>query len=709
MLRHTVSICLVAATAQPDAVRAETGSDDAANVIVVTGQKDGYHVAETRSGTKTNTPLLDIPQAISVIPSDQIRDQDLRSIADIIRMIPGAAADAGEGHRDQISLRGNNSTADFFIDGLRDDAQYFRSFYNIDRVEALKGPNAMIFGRGGGGGVINRVTKAPINLQLTNGSVDINSFGNWSVKGDVNRPFGSGAFRLNGFYESLNNHRDAFSGSRLGINPVVGMALGDWKLQLAYEFVKDNRVVDRGIPSAFTGTLPAPAGPANVQRSRFFGVVGVNNSRVKAHLLTFHSEAALNDALTFSVQLLYGNYDKIYTNAFPATSLGGTAAAPTVGIEAYRDPTKRQTAIGQANLVWHFKTGGISHILLLGGEVTDQTTQTERINGFFSQTNPTAANRRTAVELIAPLRIPPIYFIAGPLANNNRSVRSKVTQVSAFVQDQIHLLNGIELIGGIRYDRFSSQITNRFTSAQVARADALWSPRLGLVVKPFPQASLYLSTSTSFLPQAGDQFTSFDATFAALEPEKLNNLEAGAKWDILPGLSANLALYRLVRSNSRAPGPTPGTIVLTGEQRSKGIEFSLSGRIIPRWQTSVGFSLTDAKIARTTTAAPAGRSVAKVPRYQFSAWNRAELTNKIGVGLGIYYQSSQFGSISNLSRVPGFTRFDAALFYKFSRRIDVQLNLENLTNIRYFPSAHTDNNIMPGAPFNARIAVNVRL
>ncbi|MEO6716955.1 MAG: TonB-dependent receptor plug domain-containing protein [Novosphingobium sp.] len=153
------SFLSLAALASPAFAGNSGEASEEADTIFVTGAKDTYRTPETSSATKTRTPILDIPQSISVVTSQQISDQNVRTIADLVHPIPGAAAGQGEGHRDQIILRGNSSTADFFIDGLRDDAQYYRGFYNIDRVEAHKGPNAMIFGCGGGGGVINRVTK----------------------------------------------------------------------------------------------------------------------------------------------------------------------------------------------------------------------------------------------------------------------------------------------------------------------------------------------------------------------------------------------------------------------------------------------------------------------------------------------------------------------------------------------------------------------
>lgn len=687
--------------------------------IIITGKIEGYRAVDTTSGTKTSTPILDVPQTINVITDEQIRDQAIRSVADLVRLLPGVSAGQGEGHRDQITLRGNNSTADFFVDGLRDDVQYFRSFYNIDRVEVHKGPNAMVFGRGGGGGVINRATKGALigeNQVQATGSVD--SFGSWygAVDGNVGLSSGT-ALRLNGFYESLANHRDFFDGERFGINPTIAARIGDTaRLQLGYEYVRDDRVVDRGIPSAFTGSIVTPAGPIAGYRDTFFGVPGANTAKFEAHMVRFRSEVDLASGLTWSTQALFGDYDKSYRNVFPATAIGTPAPAqplagiPLLGVEAYIDSTKRTSVIGQTNLEWRGATGSVKHVVLFGAEYTRQDSLSERINGFFPA-GPLAsnANRRYQVALARPPVIPAVTFTAGPTGNSNRKIDSALSQWSVYLQDQIGITDYVDVIAGIRYDRLKIGIDSIFAASRVERTDDLLSPRVGLVVKPVPEASLYASWSKSFLPQSGDQFLTFDATNANLEPEAFDNYELGAKWDIKPGLSAAAAVYRLDRSNTRATNPIAGGPPLqTGGQRTEGYEISLVGKVTRSWQTSMSFAHTKAVISAETSAAKAGRAVGQVPRNQLSLWNRYDFTDRIGAGLGISHQSSQFASISNVTRLPAYTRVDAALFVKLTDRFSVQLNVENVGNVTYFPNAHNDNNISPGAPRNVRLSVTTK-
>lgn len=718
---HAIALCLSLGMAAPVLANdsavdtASETTDDQNRDIIVTGADDGYRTISTTSGTKTDTPILDVPQSIAVVTSQQLADQQIRSVADLARLVPGVTSGQGEGHRDQVTLRGNNSTADFFVDGLRDDVQYFRSFYNVERVEVHRGPNAMIFGRGGGGGVINRITKGANALdQFVNLTVSGDSFGSFYGAIDVNQSLSdNSALRFNGFYERLDNHRDAFSGDRYAINPVFGTTLGDnVRLQIGYEYVRDDRVVDRGIPSTFSGNLATPAAPVSGIRDAFFGVRGISDTAFEAHVGTVRAEADVTPDLTLSAHLLYGDYDKTYTNVFAATAVrtatsGTLSGQQVVGVEAYRDPTTRQNAVAQVNARWTGNTGTIAHVILVGGEYTNQDTYNERINGFFSSTMFGSANRRTDVLFRDPVAIPAITFLAGPTGNSNRANSTRVEQLSAYAQDQISLSDAVDVIVGLRYDRFDINSTNLFNNGVTARSDDLWSPRAGIVVKPTPASSVYISYSRSYLPQSGDQFTSLDATSAALIPERFDNYEIGAKWDIRPGLTGTVAVFRLDRSNTRAPGPVVGTIVQIGEQRSNGVELGLVGQVTPAWQVALGYARVTAEITTTTSAAPTGRRLAQVPRDQLTLWNRYQVNDVVALGVGLYHQSSQFASISNATRLPGYTRVDAAIYVRLNDAIDAQLNVENILGERYFPNAHNDNNISTGAPANARLTFNL--
>jgi catecholate siderophore receptor len=611
-------------------VFAADGNDPQTGTIVVTGTRDSYRAEETSSATRTPTPLRDVPQTISILTERQIEDQALLTIGDVLRYVPGAMIGQGEGHRDQITLRGNNSTADFFVDGLRDDVQYYRGLYNVERVEVLKGPNAMIFGRGGGGGVLNRVLKRPAANPFMRGSGSADRFGGYLADFDLNHPFGDiAAVRVNGVYERFANHRDVYEGSRFAINPTAAFSIGGrTRIDLGYEYGRDDRVVDRGIPSL--------AGrPLRGFRDTFFGDREVNDSDFDAHVLTGRIEHRFGEGLRLTSRLLYGDYDKAYQNAFAATavSVNPTTGARTVGIEAYRDPTERRNLFSQTDLVWEVATGPVSHVLLGGFEFGDQDTANERINGFFTGVPTTSGGRRTVVAVAERIDVPAVEFRSGAAFAGNRAVDTDAEVLAFYLQDQISIGEHFDIVAGLRHDRFQLRVDNLFTNQSFSRTDNLLSPRLGLVLKPVEPLSFYASYSRSYLPQSGDQFLSLDLSAAALEPEKFDNYELGLKWDLRRSLSFTAAVYRLDRTNTRAPGSTPGTVVLTGEQRSKGMELSLTGQVTPGLEISAGYALQDAEIRRGTTAAPAGREVPQVPKHQASLWTRYELTPRLGAGL----------------------------------------------------------------------------
>jgi catecholate siderophore receptor len=681
-----------AVLAMPGIAEASEASGADPGNIIVTGQSDGYLASDSITATKTDTLLIDVPQTITVVTRERLDDQASRSIADVLRYVPGTTVGQGEGNRDQITLRGQNTTADFFLDGVRDDVQYFRSLYNIERVEVLKGPFALIFGRGGSGGIINRVQKTPSAETWAIGATgSVNTFGSWEVAADINAPLGeTAAFRINGTYERLDNHRDFFDGERYAVNPYVAVDLGGgWKAGLSYEYVKDERVADRGVPSIATAP-DRPNRPIEGYRDTFFGVPGVNEASLEAHIVKARLDGQLADNLAWSTTVLFGDYDKYYTNIFanaPATGQTGTVA-----LSDYTDPTTRQNFIAQTNLVWNVDIGAVTNKVLFGLEYADQASTNQRRDLILSRTTLDLAN---------------IVYPTVTLGALLRDTLSDVTVFSAYVQDQIGLGQHLDLVVGLRYDRFEIEGTYRIgTPRPFARTDEKVSPRIGVILKPQENVSIYTSYSQSFLPRSGDQFLTLSATQQNLAPERFTNYEIGAKWDISPALNATLAVFRLDRTNATTPDPNNVTNTINvGETRTEGVELALTGRIAPNWQVSGGYTYQDARLNGNDAV-----RLAQVPEHQFALWNRYDATRRLGLGLGVIHQSSQFAAIRTApttTRLPAFTRVDAAVFFKATETLELQFNIENLLDESYFPDAHNNNNISTGAPINARLTGRV--
>ena len=672
----------------------DVDASDDSRTIIVTGMGDGYLASNSVTATKTDTPLIDIPQTINVVTREQLDDQAHHSLADILRYIPGTTVGQGEGNRDQITLRGQNTTADFFLDGVRDDVQYYRGLYNIERVEILKGPYALIFGRGGGGGIINRVQKSPvIDDFIYAGPASINSFGAYDASVDLNTPLsGAAAVRINAVYESLDSHRDYVGGERYAGNPYVAFNLNDaWKFGLSYEYVNDDRTTDRGIPSIATGA-GQPNRPISGYRDQFFGTPGVNRTQFEAQIAKLRLDGQLATNLSFSGTMLYGDYDKTYVNVYA----NGAASAQngTVALAAYSDPTQRENFIAQGNLIWDVETGPLAHKILVGAEYGDQQSANRRFNGALSSSTLNLAN--------------PVF----PTVAFNMVTRDTVSDVtfsSVYVQDQISLGDHIDVVAGLRYDSFdiSGTVLLPAIDRPFARKDDKISPRLGVIFKPQENISLYSSYSQSFLPRSGDQFLSLTVSQENLAPEKFTNYEIGAKWDVQPNLNLTLAVFQLERSNATTPDPlNPLASINIGKTRTQGVELAATGKITSLWQVHGGYSYQDAKLVGNNSV-----RLGQVPKQQASLWNRYDLYPNFAVGLGIIHQSSQFAAIrttTNTTKLPAFTRIDAALFYDVSDTVQLQMNVENLLDANYYSDAHNDNNISTGAPINGRFTIRAQ-
>ena len=679
VLRISVALVLAASATAAGAEEAQ----QLPKISVQDTPDSGYSVKATDTATKTPTPLRDVPQSISVVTSEQIRDQDLLSIGDVVRYLPGITAHQGENNRDQVIIRGNSSSADFFRDGIRDDVQYYRDLYNLDRIEALRGPNAMIFGRGGGGGVINRVIKQATFTPIRQLSLLGGSYNDMRGAVDFNQPLSdSVAVRLNGVYEQADTFRNNVDDlERYGINPTVTfMPDEQTRIMLSYEYFHDTRTADRGIPSV-------NGRPADIDVDTFFGNPDLSHVRATVNIGTASIEHDFGN-WTIRNRTLYGDYDRGYQNFVPGAV---NATQTSVALTAYNNATARENLFNQTDALFSFETGKVRHQFLAGVELGRQLTDNLRNTGFFN-------------DLVTSIQVPfgdptidtPTTF-RHVITDADNNVRTTVSAV--YVQDQIDLTDRWQVIAGLRQDRFELEFHDHNSGAELDRTDNLTSPRVGVVYKPVAPLSIYASYSVSFLPGSGDQFSSLTTITDLLRPEKFTNYEVGAKWDWNPDLALTGAVYRLDRTNTRSVDPAdPTRIVQTGEQRTNGFELGLSGNVTPQWKIAAGYAYQDAAITSTTAAAAAGQQVAQVPHNTWSLWNTYQVLPKLGIGLGIINRSDMFAAIDDTVTLPGYTRVDAAAFYSLTDTIRLQANVENVFDKKYYINADGNNNISPGSP-----------
>jgi catecholate siderophore receptor len=714
----------------------------------------GYFAGGTSSATKTNTKILDIPQSITILTKQQLEDRNSLTLNQALTYVPGVTVAQGEGQRDQITIRGQPTTADFYTDGVRDDAEYYRDLYNIQAVEVLKGPSALIFGRGGGGGVVNRVTKKADGVTRRDVQISTGSFGRKRVSFDVGQEINDQlAFRINGLYEQSYSYRDFFNMRRWGINPTfTWRPLDKTFVTLSYEHYHDHRMMDRGVPSVNFNRNPSvlqaqslgfgylfPGYPAPVGRSTFFGNPAVNYAKTDVDRAALMVDHTTDFGVNIKNQTVFANYEKFYQNTFANAAVnfttGGCAGAlpPCDQLSGYNNQTPRQNIFSQTDVTYTLvMTPEIKHVLLGGMEFGNQKSDSNRNNARWLDPFTGSANLNTFIG--TPTVYWPVVFNNANAPNGFRR-HTDLDLAAGYVQDQISITKYVDVVAGVRFDSFNLKYTNNFAGTNPAidnyRGQTInsntsrWSPRVGLVVKPFEQLSLYGSYSRSFLPPAGDQFNTLTVGTATLQPQGFENVEAGFKAEITPTLLFTGAIYNLNRTNQSVT--TNAFFNVLVDTRTTGGELGLVGYLTKEWEVSLGYGNQHAYVTSSDRNAQLvgtgsglyftekGKNVPSVPQNTFSFWNKYDVSSflglapgVLGVGSGVIYNSRFYAALDNAVVIPGYARWDGAVYLKVSENISGQVNVENILGSFYYASAHNNNNIMPGAPRSAYVTVNAK-
>ena len=667
--------------------------------VIVAGQ---FLYSDTVNALKTPTPILDVPQSLSLMSAADIRARGFNSIGEVIAYMPGVTTSQGEGHRDAVVFRGVRSTADFYIDGVRDDVQYYRPLYNLEQVEVLRGPNALLFGRGGTGGVLNRVTKkAVIDEVFTQAQISVDSLGEIGGQLDHNASLSNSmALRVNAMVEQLDNHRDFYDGERRGFNPTLHINMGESQLDLSYELVDHQRFIDRGIPTGADGR------PVEALKDVVFGDPAINTTELDAHLWRAALQHNFSETLKLNVSAFYGDYDKLYQN-FYASGYDEENTPDEVTLDGYVDTTERQNTIFTANIVKEGMLGGIGHTLLAGVESISTSSDQDRYNTFWDTTQDD--NETFSVSRNLGIRSGVGQNALGVLATNdfgvdvNDDTRVEIDVTSVYVQDEIELSDEFRVVAGLRYDSFDIDVFNVVADEVRSRKDSEVSPRFGLVYKPEENFSIYASYSESFLPRSGEQFANINGNNDKLAPNTFSNREVGLKYDFTSGLSFTAAMFEIEQQSPQVADNDPATLDVI-ESEIDGFELQLQGRINDFWSVSAAYSALDGE--QVNRSGKTGLTPRELPDSMFSFWNQFALSSELNVGVGLTHQSESFINNSNSAVLPSYTRIDASIQYRLSEATTLQLNIENLTDELYFPNAHSTHQASVGAPLNVRLAIN---
>ena len=638
---------------------------------------------------KTPVPILDVPQTVSIVTDVDIRKQGFREIGDIIRYTPGVNTSQGEGHRDSVVFRGVRSTADFFQDGVRDDVQYYRSLYNVEQVEILRGPNALLFGRGGTGGIINRVTKkAVVGETFTAHDVGIDSFGAADIALDTNFQLENGAaLRINLHSDSLANHRDHYDGNRVGFNPTMTLKVSpETTVFLSYEYADHERFIDRGIPT-INGS------PDESLSDIVFGNSSANVQTLEATIMRAQVEHTISDTSKANFSFTSSSFDKLYQNIY-ASGYDGTL----VTMDGYYDPTERDNTIMSANLVNELSLGGVVHTLLIGAEFIQTDNENLRYDANWSTTNDDNEIFNITRPMDFTVNSGGVATALDYVTKLNRQTASDISVTSIFIQDQIDLSDNWKLMVGGRLDDFDITVDDIKNGTSESRNDNTFSPRAGVIYKPQENVSLYLSYSESFLPRSGEQFKALSATSARLDPDVFESTEIGMKVALNENISLNAAYFDSEQVRAERDNDTGETSEVRG-LTVDGFEIELKGRVVDNLNLAIAYS----DLSGETSSGGIPR---EIPEHTLSAFVAWEVNEKLSVGLGLTQQGeSKIKDNTPGLVLPEYTRVDLSAYYQVAPNLSVQMNVENLMDELYFPHSHSTHQASVGESVNSRVSL----
>ena len=641
---------------------------------------------------RTPVPISDVPQTLSILTDEEIRTQGFRELGDIVRYTPGVNTSQGEGHRDSIVFRGVRSTADFYVDGLRDDVQYYRSLYNVEQVEILRGPNALLFGRGGTGGIINRVSKkAMVDDEFGSFMMGTDTFGSLDIAADYNTALGSNsALRLNVHMDQLENHRDFYDGNRYGFNPTLRFELSESAtLDLSYEHANHERFIDRGIPT-MNGE------PVEALKDIVFGDEVLNTTTLEADIWKASLSKNFSDTFKGNLTFQKSEFAKMYQNLYAS---GYDGSKNEVTLDGYYDPTERENMFLNGNLVREVETGGITHTLLVGAEYVDTNNANLRYDSYWSTTQ---SDKETFKVGEAPLDISSNNLGVATTVDFATKLKSQtdsgIKVESFYIQDQIDVTDNFKVLLGGRFDSFDITVRDIKAGTSESRKDDEFSPRAGLIFKPQENISLYISYSESFLPRSGEQFKKLSASSAKLDPDVFESTEVGVKWDFTPDLSLTASYFDSEQIQAVTDSDTGENAEIVG-MTVDGFELELKGQLTDNLYLALGLSNLDGKTS-------SGGLPREIPEHSGSLYAIWQSSDDAGYSVGVTNQGKSAIANNKPSNVlPEYTRVDVAAWRRLSENTMIQVNIENLTDELYFPHSHSTHQASVGESFNARFSV----
>jgi len=666
--------------------------------------------AETSStGSKTEMALRDIPQSVSVVKKELIQSQNAFSLRDALKNVSGLTIAAGEGGRtgDSITLRGFAASSDQYLDGVKDNGQYNRDTFFIERAEVLKGASSILFGRGATGGVINQVAKKPTGKTGITGGFTYGLYDFKRTSLDAESAYKDLSARLNFMYQDAGSFRDYNSTNRWGIAPSFALKLTpDTDLSLNLLHQEEEGVFDYGVPM-YKGR------PADVPINTFYGFADNRLMDTDVNVATVALTHRFNSDFSVKNSVRVGEYERKYlTHLFSGAATGSGLNATINRTQALRLNTQ-ENVYNQTDFVFKKPLLGFNNTLMFGSEFGWEDYDFKSKNSFRANGTTTTF----PISIFNPVSARSTAILANDFSGVLATDRATHAQTYAgYVLDQFEITPEWKLLAGTRYDVFEAQQEDRLGVANFESSVDQWSPRGGIVWQPTKAQSYYFSYGKSFNPSA--ESLSLSANNVNLPPEQNHNYEIGAKLDFFDNrLSATAALFRLEKTNARTTSPLdPNLQILSGEQRTDGFELGLAGEILPRWDVSVTYAYLDAEITKSNSTAVGsvsgltksfqGMTSTNVPEHSGVAWTSYRLTDNWEIGGGVFYATDRYADSVNEAVLPGYARLDAVVAYH-QKHYDVQLNVFNLTDTVYYESGQ-QNSALPGTPVTGQLSVNFK-
>ncbi|PIG90516.1 TonB-dependent siderophore receptor [Gloeocapsopsis sp. IPPAS B-1203] len=666
-------------------------ADDETIEILVTGEQDGYRLPDTSVGTRTDTPLRDIPQSIQIVPQQVLEDRQVRSIIEGLENVSGVYSSGNfAGGRDYFVIRGFEAF-NSFVNGLPDpQVSNDGGFLNVERLEVLRGPASVLYGDSflsSLGGTVNLVTKQPLRDPFYEISATIGSFNEYQGAIDLTGPLNDSRtvlYRFIGGYLSNDTFVDFNEGTELFIAPSLSFSIGqntDLIVEGDVSITDRNGTEPEAIPAVGT-VLPNPNG--RIPRS-FSGVGPVENTRTINSRIGYRLEHRFNENLRLRNAFRYlvgdsGQRDLI----FPLSLADDNRTLNRELVSLADDTELARFYYLDTNLLGQFSTGSVNHQLLFGFSLS-RTTDDLRLE--FGNAAPVDIFDPVYDNTIVTTGIPDI---------DRFTTRDTL---GVYLQDQITIAENLKLLLGGRVDFFEERQIDRLLDERTTQSDTAFSPRVGIVYQPIQLISLYASYSRAFTPTIGQS-----ADGEAFRPGRGTQYEVGIRADINDQLSANLAFYDLTRTNVTTDDPdNPSFSVQTGEQRSRGIELDISGEILPGWNIIGGYAYTDARVTEDNLIPEGNRFGA--PEHAINLWTTYRIQagdlQGLGFGLGFYYAGETAANLANTFEIPSYFRTDAAIFYERDQ-FRAAVNFRNLFNVDYYKAAGSTELVTPGEPFTVQ-------